>query len=120
MSLAHNPDVRTIEPESDPASWPAWTDNWYWEPNTDLTAADRLGQAAESMERIAEVLDGLAPPELLELSEVLDGPFAREVLAEDRAAFDAAMAAYDAAHPIPDPLPETFGPVDAEPAPHLD
>ena len=103
-----------------PATWPAWTDNWYWVPNTDLPAAERLGQAAGTMKRIAEVLGGLAPPELADLVDAIDGPFAREVLAEDRAAFDAAMAVYDAAHPIPDPLPETFGPVDAEPAPHLD
>jgi hypothetical protein len=69
-----------VEPESDPSTWPAWTDNWYWACNTDLPAADRLGQAADTMEHIAEVLDGLAPPELADLVDAIDGPFAREVL----------------------------------------
>jgi hypothetical protein len=79
--IAPDSDTRDVLPESDPASWPAWTDNWYWEPDTDLPAADRLAQAADTLERAAEFL--------------------------------AAMDDYDAANPIPDPLPETFKPLEA-------
>jgi hypothetical protein len=41
-----------IDP-TDPAAWPAWTDNWYWE--TD--AADVAALEAEERERLADLCD---------------------------------------------------------------
>jgi hypothetical protein len=30
--IAPDSDPRDVLPESDASTWPAWTDNWYWEP----------------------------------------------------------------------------------------
>jgi hypothetical protein len=34
-----------IEPESDPSTWPAWTDNWYWVPTDADGPAEGPGPA---------------------------------------------------------------------------
>jgi hypothetical protein len=59
MSVARETDP--VEP-ADPAEWPAWTDNWFWEVADD----ERAALEAAEVERITDVLD--APP----LSQVSD------------------------------------------------
>jgi hypothetical protein len=53
MSLQH--ETNAVEP-TDPAEWPAWTDNWFWEVADD----ERAALEAAEVERIRDVLD--APP----------------------------------------------------------
>ncbi|HWD08135.1 MAG TPA: hypothetical protein VHA57_03465, partial [Actinomycetota bacterium] len=54
-------DIPHVEPDpNDPADWPAWTDNWYWEP-TD-PADDGRSIPADAV---------LVPPELTD-DELLD------------------------------------------------
>jgi hypothetical protein len=52
--------------ESDPADWPAWCDNWLWEPTDDAGDGDRSIPAGAV----------LVPPELLDLAELGLAPIA--------------------------------------------
>src|SRR6516162_9514972 len=62
MSL-HDFDVRDTLPDSDASTWSDYWDCHRWELGLEPgpSDVDRLGQAAETLERAAAFLDGLSP-----------------------------------------------------------
>jgi hypothetical protein len=45
-------DISDVPPpdESDPADWPAWTDNWFWEPTEPEASGDAAELAAAALQ----------------------------------------------------------------------
>jgi hypothetical protein len=116
--MASIPD-RTPPVESGPESWSDYFDLYRWELGPESPAGDRLGRAAETLERAAAFLDGLAPPELADLVDAIDGPFWDQVQAAESLPPVSGGAPEPTAADVRD-LDEWLAQVDAVPPPDDD